>query len=162
MAVKILEKMLVKLVDALSTVWGWLLLLVGVIIDFVGGNGTAVLFVVLAVVVDAGWGITVSIKQKRFAKSELMRDSLSKLAVYGTVLFMFISVDKLITANVTLTTSVVSSLIILVELWSASASMLICYPNMPFLKLMRKALKGEIARKLSINEDDVNKALGYE
>lgn len=154
--------MLVKLVDALSTVWGWLLLLVGVIIDFVGGNGTAVLFVVLAVVVDAGWGITVSIKQKRFAKSELMRDSLSKLAVYGTVLFMFISVDKLITANVTLTTSVVSSLIILVELWSASASMLICYPNMPFLKLMRKALKGEIARKLSINEDDVNKALGYE
>ena len=49
--------------------------------------------------------------------------------------------------------------IILVELFSTAASMLICFPNMPFLKLLKKALVGEIASKMNIKTEDVEKAL---
>ena len=104
-------------------------------------------------------GIASSLKQKRFTKSELARDSFSKLAVYGSVIVLFILIDKLIGASNGLTTSAICICIILVELWSTSASMLICFPNMPFLKLLKKALVGEIASKLNVKTEDVENAL---
>lgn len=127
--------------------------------EFIGGHDTAIILVLFAVILDAVWGTTVSIKRGKFALSELGRDTIGKLAVYGTAMFMFIAVDKLLIGNTTLTTSVVAALIILVEFWSACANMLICFPKMPFLKLMQKALKGEIARKLSIAPEHVEEVL---
>lgn len=156
---KMWDKIIMKLCDALSTVWGWAVILSSLIIEFIGGHDTAVLMVLLAVVLDAVWGIVVAIRNGRFALSELGRDTIGKLAVYGTALFMFIAVDKLLLGDTTLTTSIVAALIILVEFWSASANMLICFPKMPFLKLMRKALKGEIARKLDITPEQVDEVL---
>jgi hypothetical protein len=72
---------------------------------------------------------------------------------------LFILIDKLIGASNGLTTSAICICIILVELWSTSASMLICFPNMPFLKLLKKALVGEIASKLNVKTEDVENAL---
>ena len=40
-----------------------------------------------------------------------------------------------------------------------AGSMLICYPNMPFLKLLKKALAGEIASKLNVRPEEVAEAL---
>ena len=37
--------------------------------------------------------------------------------------------------------------------------MLICFPNMPFLKILKKALAGEIASKLNVCPEDVTEAL---
>lgn len=67
-------------------------------------------------------------------------------------------VDKMI--GMTLTASVIGAAITLVELWSASASMLILFPNFLFLKLLRKALTGEIASKLGIEPWQVEEVLG--
>lgn len=153
-----IEKFFEKLCEVLSSVWGWVLFLVMVAVDFVSGYEVSVCIAMAAVVLDAIWGIASSIKQGRFALSELGRDSLSKLAVYGSVMFFFICVDKLI-GGIGLTVSVVCACIVLVELWSSSASMLICYPKMPFLQLIRKALTGEIARKLSVEPKDVERIL---
>jgi len=153
------DKILIKLCDALSTVCGWVVMLSSLVIEFVGGHDTAVLMVLLSVILDAIWGIAVSIHSGRFALSELGRDTVGKLAAYGTALFMFIAIDRLLLGDTVLTTSAIAALIILVELWSTSANMLICYPNMPFLRLMRKALKGEIARKLSITPEQVDEVL---
>ena len=138
----ILEHFMNKLSVVLSTAWGWV----------VG-------FTVVAVVMDAAWGIASSVKQGRFTKSELMRDSLSKLAVYGSVILLFILIDKLLGVGNGLSTSVICICIILVELWSTAASMLICFPNMPFLQLLKKALVGEIASKLNVKPEDVEAAL---
>lgn len=153
----ILEHFLNKLTVVLSTVWGWLLAIFLIIANFLAGYETMVGFTVAAVLMDAAWGIASSLKQKRFTKSELARDSFSKLAVYGSVIVLFILIDKLIGASNGLTTSAIC--IILVELWSTSASMLICFPNMPFLKLLKKALVGEIASKLNVKTEDVENAL---
>ena len=77
----ILEHFLNKLTVVLSTVWGWLLAIFLIIANFLAGYETMVGFTVAAVLMDAAWGIASSLKQKRFTKSELARDSFSKLAV---------------------------------------------------------------------------------
>ena len=61
--------------------------------------------------------------------------------------------------GMTLTASIIGAAITLVELWSASASMLILFPNFLFLKLLRKALTGEIAAKLGIEPWQVEEIL---
>ena len=125
--------------------------------DYVVGHELAVGLVVFVTLMDAVWGISVSIKHKKFALSELARLTIGKLAVYGCALLAFIGLDKMI--DMSLTTSFVGAAIVLVELWSASASMLILFPNFLFLKLFRKALTGEIASKLKIPEEEVDAVL---
>ena len=155
----ILEHFFGKLTEALSTVWGWVLCLCLRAANFLTGYETMVGFTVAAVVMDAAWGIASSLKQGRFTKSELARDSLSKLAVYGSVILLFILIDKLLGVGGGLSTSVICVCVILVELWSTAASMIICFPHMPFLQLLKKALVGEIASKLNVKPEDVEKAL---
>ena len=145
--------------EILSSVWGWLLTLLMVGLDYVAGYGTMLKIAVMSVIIDAVWGIASSVKQGRFALSELARDTLAKLAVYGCAVLCFIGIDRLHGISDGLTTSVICILIVLVELWSASASMLICFPHLPFLRLLRKALTGEIARKLDIAPEEVEEVL---
>ncbi|WP_315579095.1 phage holin family protein [Hoylesella oralis] len=127
--------------------------------NFIVGYERMVGFTVMAIVLDAVWGIAASLLQRRFALSELARDTFAKIAVYGTAIFIFILIDKLSGISAGLTTSIICIGIILVELWSTAGSMLICYPNMPFLKLLKKALAGEIASKLNVRPEEVAEAL---
>ena len=154
-----LENFLTKLIDALSTSWGWLIGAIMFVVNLVVGYEAMVSFVVLAVVIDAFWGIASSLKQHKFTLSELGRNSLGKLAVYGTSMLLFIIIDKLLGINNGLPTNVICVSIILVEVWSRSASMLICFPNMPFLQLMKRALTGEIASKLNVPPSEVEEVL---
>ncbi len=48
------------------------------------------------------------------------------------------------------------------EFISIGGNILIVNPNMPFFKLARKALTGEIARKLGRSEDEVKEAFDKE
>jgi len=147
----------VKLLGILQTVQGWVAAGLLFLLDFIAGHELAVGLVVAVTLMDAAWGITVSIHRRKFALSELARLTIGKLAVYGCAMLVFIGLDKLI--GMTLTASVVGAAITLVELWSASASMLILFPNFLFLKLLRKALTGEIASKLGVEPEEVEKVL---
>ena len=147
----------VKLLGILQTVQGWVVAGLLFLLDFIAGHELAVGLVVAVTLMDAAWGITVSIHRRKFALSELARLTIGKLAVYGCAMLVFIGLDKLI--GMTLTASVVGAAITLVELWSASASMLILFPNFLFLKLLRKALTGEIASKLGVEPEEVEKVL---
>lgn len=146
-----------RLLSILHTVQGWIVAGVLFLLDFIAGHELAVGLVVFVTLMDAVWGITVSIKRKKFALSELARLTVGKLAVYGCAMLAFIGLDKMI--GMTLTASVIGAAITLVELWSASASMLILFPNFLFLKLLRKALTGEIASKLGVEPEEVEKVL---
>lgn len=154
-----IEHFLNKLLEVLSTAWGWLMFVGLVVMNFIIGYEKMVGFTVMAIVLDAVWGIAASLLQKRFALSELARDTFAKLAVYGTAVFVFILIDKLTGLSGGLTTSIICIGIILVEMWSMSASMLICFPHMPFLNILKKALAGEIASKLNVKPEDVAEAL---
>lgn len=148
---------LLKLGNILSSVWGWLIGVGLAFLDYFAGHSFVVFLVVAATLIDAVWGIAVSLKKGEFTKSELARLTIAKLAVYGCVMFVFIGLDKFI--NSTITASIIGAAIVLVEFWSSCASMLILYPNFLFLRLLKKALTGEIASKLGIPEDEVKDVL---
>lgn len=147
----------VKLLGILQTVQGWVVAGLLFLLDFIAGHELAVGLVVAVTLMDAAWGIMVSIHRRKFALSELARLTIGKLAVYGCAMLVFIGLDKMI--GMALTSSVIGAAITLVELWSASASMLILFPNFLFLKLLRKALTGEIASKLGVEPEEVEKVL---
>ena len=91
--------------------------------------------------------------------SELARNTYSKLSVYGCCIVLFIGIDKMVGSDTGITTSAICIGIVLVEAWSTCGSMIICYPDLPFLKLLKKALTGEIARKLNVPTDKVDEVL---
>ena len=148
---------LFKLSDILSNGWGWTVGVGLAFIDYFAGHSFVVFLVAAATLIDAVWGIAVSIHNGQFTKSELVRQTFAKLIVYGCVLFVFIGIDKMISS--TITASVIGAAIVLVEFWSSCASMLILYPNFLFLRLLKKALTGEIASKLGMSEEEVKEMM---
>lgn len=153
----IISHCLSKLTALVQTAYGWLLAFITVIIDYFSPHAVVLQLVVAATILDAIWGIAVSVKEGKFTLSELMRNTVGKLTVYGSALFVFVGLD-LFTES-TISTKIVGAVIMLVELWSSSASMLILYPDFPFLRLFQKALQGEIASKLNIPVEEVQEAL---
>lgn len=156
---RIIDSFLSKLGYLLNTIWGWIAGLGLAILSAIGDHKLAVGFVVVVVLLDAVWGIAASVSQKKFAVSELTRDTFAKLIVYGTVIIIFCFLDRLFGEGVTLTTAAICGAIMLVELWSIAGNALIVFPHMPFLRLLRPALTGEIASKLHIDPDKVKDTL---
>ena len=152
-----------KIVEILQYPAGWLAGLGLFIVDAVSGGRLVIYLVVIATVIDLICGIAVSIKRKNFAKSELMRQTVEKLVVYGTAMLVFLCIDKAIEAETdwefSLTSGVVGVVIAMTETWSFLASLLILFPKNPFLRMFQKALVGEIARKLQCEEEAVEAIL---
>ncbi len=148
-----------KLQAILSTFSGWVSLLGVVLANFFAGYQSAIEAVVIVVALDLAWAIASAVKRGTFAYSYLAKESVSKLSVYGSVIVGFVVLDKIVGMALPVTTIVVCSLISLVELWSMAGSMLIVCPNMPFLRLLRPILRGEIAHKLRISETQVEEYL---
>lgn len=143
-----------KLQDALSNIWGILLVIFGFIANFFGGYIMAISAVIVCVLVDLFWGIKSAHKRHKYTQSELIKSTVSKLTAYGTALLVFIFIEKLI-GFPNLPTGAVASLICVTELWSTSGNILIVNPNIPFFRILKPVLIGEIARKLNISEDQV-------
>jgi len=152
-----------KVVEMLHYPAGWFIGLFLFIADAVSGGRLIIYLVVIATCIDLCCGIAVSVKQKNFARSELMRLTVEKLVVYGAALLVFLCVDKAIEAETdwefALTSGVVGVVITMTEAWSFLASLLILFPKNPFLRLFQKALVGEIARKLQCDEEAVEAIL---
>ena len=156
--IQVITKMFTKLSLILQTAQGWMIAL-GVFLAeyFFADHATVVWLVLTATLLDAVWGIAVSISHGQFTLSELMRLTVAKIAVYGCALAVFIGLDKV--TGTELSTDIVGGAIILCETWSMLGSMLIIYPHIPILQLLRKALTGEIANKLRITPEEVEEAL---
>lgn len=163
MTSNIIDRLIIKLNEVLDSVWGWIAAIGLFIANIFAGHAFIVNLVVALTVMDAVWGVAVSIKQKKFVLSELMRNTIGKVAVYGCALFGVAGIDFYIQSQtgleMTVTTAIIGIAISLTELWSSSASMLILFPDFPLLRLLQKALTGEIARKLNIPEDEVKDVL---
>ena len=156
--VHILAKLPVKLGAILHTAEGWVLAAGLFLAEYFFGSHAAVVWLVLAVTtMDAVWGVAVSVRHGQFTLSELLRLTIAKYAVYGCAMAVFIGLDRL--AGTEITATAVGAAIVLVEFWSTCGSMLILFPHMAVLRLLRKALTGEIATKLRIGPDEVEKVL---
>lgn len=148
-----------KLMYLLSTIWGKILLIVAWIIEFVGGYELAICSVVVAITLDLIWGVWASIVRGKFAKSELLRETISKMTAYMSGLLMFILAEKNLPGDSFFIVSVIATVMVCTELLSMSANILIVNPKIMFFKLIRPALRGEIANKLHVPEDKVDEIL---
>lgn len=149
-----------KLHAILQTVYGWMCAAVLFFINIFEGYETAITTVVVCVALDTAWGIAAQVKQGRFALSALGREGMiSKWALYASVIIAFIHIERLTDMQSHISVIVVCTLIALVEVWSMSGSALIINPRMPFLRLFRRVLTGEIAHKMNIPENEVRKYL---
>lgn len=155
--ISFLSKIGLKLTASLTTTSGWLTAIALTIADYFAGHIFVCFLVIGVTIMDAMWGIAVSIKQGKFTLSELARLTIVKLAIYGCTISVFIGIDKIV--DTTISASIIGALIVLIELWSSCASMLILYPHVAFLRLIKKHLTGEIASKLGVDVAEVEDAL---
>ena len=159
----ILSHTAMKVGDIFSHIWAWIAGL-GLFIAEAFAGHTAVIYTILVLTtLDMIWGVAVARKLKEYTRSELLRQTVFKLLVYATLLIAFILLDKLVGDSVgltiTITTGFVGMIVSLVEIVSSIASMLILWPNMPILRMLKKVLMGEIAGKLGCDVKEVDKIL---
>ncbi len=141
------------------------------IFDFLAGYRIAIGVVFLAVILDMIWGIAAAKVQGKYTRSELMRDSVTKIGGYATALVMTMVLENLIMgSHSTLlqdgttqrwAVDVIAFIIGCVELWSMSGNILIVRPQSIFFRIIRMSLVGEIARKLDISEEEVKKVFQH-
>ena len=160
---RIMQSVWNKFLEVIQSPAGWFAGLGLFVADAVSGGKLIVYTVVIASVIDLACGIAVSKKKGNFTLSDLIRQTVEKLAVYGTVLLAFLCLDKVLavetTLDITLTSGLVGAVITMAEVWSFAAALLILFPKNAFLRLMQKTLTGEIARKLGCEVDEVESIL---
>ena len=156
--VTIILSFFVKLGELLSNIYGWLIMIGLMIFNFVVDYKLAFIGVITCILIDMFVGIWSALKQKKYAKSELMRDTFSKLFIYCGALVMIIFTEKLAGLDFIMTTNICAAIICATEIWSIAGNALIINPNLHFFRLIRFALVGEVARKLHISEDEVKKS----
>ena len=147
-----------KFASALSTIYGWLLAIGIGVVNFFAGYELSIIAVVFCVFADLFWGIWAAVKQNKFAQSELVRDTFSKFVAYATAIIMAVLMDKLSFDSI-ICTSIFTLVICVAEVWSISGNILIVNPNIVFFRIIKPALKGEIAKKLNVTEDQVDEVL---
>ena len=150
-----------KLGYLLQSIWGRILLAVAWIAEFVCGYEFAIWSVIVAITLDLIWGVWASIVRGKFAKSELLRETISKMTAYMSGLLMFILAEKNLPGDSFFVVSIIATIMVCTELLSMSANILIVNPKATFFKLLRPALKGEIANKLHVPEEKVDEILDH-
>jgi len=154
----IIASFFAKLAEVLSNFWGWLIVSSFAAVNFYAGYKLAFVSVGVLILIDMILGIWSAVKQKKYARSELARDTISKIVIYGLSLVALIHIEQLC-GGTYIGVNICAALICATEFWSVSGNALIINPNLHFFKLMRPALIGEIARKLNRPEDEVKDAL---
>lgn len=111
------------------------------------------------VFIDAFLGVIVSIKKGSYFSSYLARETVWKVILYMSFLLAVHIIEWIVSDDSFIGMKACFVIISLIELISICANGAIIKPNFPFFKLIQKYLSSEIARKLGINESDVEEVL---
>ena len=148
---------LAKIGTVLTSIYGWLVLsLTSLLAYFIG---LRVMFIVLGLLIlaDFIFGIIASITTGKPITSDRMRSTLIKVMVYLIIIMFTFAISTTICVSFPITA--VFSLAALVELLSVIGNLLIIAPNLPFLRLFKWVVSGEIAAKLNINKEELEDIL---
>lgn len=151
----ILASILGSINGLLSTVYGQLVLVLTSVLAFFQPEATCFYVVVGAVLADLFWGVVAAIKCKKFLLSTAFRETIKKFGIYAFTMVGVFCVEKILNNGGLVGIKIVAVVASACELWSMSASMLIVKPDMPFLKIFRLQLKGEIESKLGKNAETI-------
>jgi Holin family. len=153
----IFSKILNHLLELLSKVYGWLLIVVNSIVAYFLPEIACFAIVGVFILFDLVWGISAALKSGKFVLSSAFQDTFKKVGIYSFALAGAYLIESLIHENGFVGIKVLAVMASCCELWSMSANMLIVKPNMPFLHIFRLQLKGEIENKTGKNLDHIFK-----
>jgi hypothetical protein len=122
---------------------------------FFGPEAYTFLVVFIAIILDAIFGVTVSIKNGGFVLSKLMRVTTFKLFSYGAALVMVYLAERLLHDSGLVGVKIAAGWALACEFWSMSASILIIWPEAYFFRIMRVSLRGEMQAKLGTDIADI-------
>lgn len=148
-----------KITDIMSSGTGVFAWVVCTITGFLSGYEGMFGLLFFCVLTDASWGIYNAIKDGRFVLSDLMRATVGKILSYCSVFLVIIWIEKILHIESGICSAIIVGVIALTEVWSICGHILIRFPNLLFFRLLKPALVGEIARKLHIEEKDVEQIL---
>lgn len=144
----ILQSIIKHIQYIFSTVYGWLLGIVVGVWSFIAPERFSFIIVGVCILIDLIWGIAVARKRGEFVLSEAGRETFKKVGIYAcSLLPIFMIEQNLHNDNWFIVTRLFCTLAAACELWSTSASMLIIKPNMPFIRIFRVQLRGEMEKK---------------
>lgn len=155
-----MEKFFTQLGSALQTAYGWFIALMVSAITFIQPEIWSFIVVGCAILADLIWGIAAAVKLKKFILSKALRETFKKIGIYAFALVGAFAIEKITHDQGNfIAVKTIALFAAVCEFWSMSASMLIVKPDMPFLKLFRGQLKGEIQSKVSknVNLDEILK-----
>ena len=158
----VIHSILMHVTKLFSNAYGYILTMIGSALAFTGKEAIAFAIVFLAIMGDLFWGICASLKMNRFILSHALRETFVKIGIYAFALLGIAFVEKLVHDGFLIGLKLSCAIAAACELWSMSANMLIIKPDMPFLKIFRLQLKGEIESKLGKNLDGILKDKGNE
>lgn len=147
-----------KVVKPMETLHGWIFSAIVFVLSFLGEGQYLLIAVVAVTLIDAFFGVWSSLKRGRFFESRRLRDSVVKLLVYSGLQLATIILDKVIATNL-ICMRATTALIIVCEILSILASIIIIYPKFALGKILKKYLAGEISNKLGIEKEEVDKML---
>ena len=152
--IRLIDKIFENLSNALSSFYGWLLVMCTAFLTFIKPEIWSFIVVGAAILADLVWGIAAALKMHCFLLSKALRETVKKVGIYAFALLGVLSIEKIVHADgAFISVKLIAIFAAVCELWSMSANMLIIKPDMPFLKLFRGQLKGEISAKVSKNID---------
>ena len=140
-----------------TTGYGWFISLLALFWNFIHPEIYCFGVVGAAILIDLIWGIIVAVKEKKFVFSESIRNTFIKVNIYGTALLLIYAIERGVHDDWFIGTKIACAIAAGCEFWSISASMLIVKPNMPFIRLFRMQLKGEMEKKLGQGVNDILK-----
>ena len=140
--------------SALSTSYGWFLTVMTASITIIQPEAWSFGVVGFVILADLFWGVAAAVKLKKFILSTALRETVKKIGIYSFVMVSVLITERILHLDGSFVAVKVTAVFAAVcELWSMSASMLIIKPDMPFLRLFRLQLKGEIEAKMNKNVD---------
>lgn len=159
--IAVLSNIGVSITSILESVYGKLIVLIVFIGAYFASIAGMIHVMIALVVVDAVFGIAVTVKKKGAGCiiSSRLRNTLYKMFFYLLFLVLTFLVEFQITGVDCYTPKIIFAIMAGVELWSISANALILSPDFPFLRMFKKYLSAEISKKLSMTPDEVEDLL---
>lgn len=140
-----------------SSGYGLLITVITAVLNFFRPEKFAFTVVLVAIVLDAVFGVWAAITQKKFVLSKLGRVTFMKISAYFGALIMLYMVEKLLHDSGFFGIKIAAAIAAACEFWSMSASILIIWPKAAFFRIVRRQLRGEIESKLGKPVDDILK-----
>lgn len=162
MTFDILHNIPLKIASVLSNFWSGIVSIFVFIGSFLGDKLPLLAYISVAILIDALWGISTAKRAGKFIFSTLIKKSAVKIAAYTSLYALVALVDKAFGDAFMITSTAMASILIVSEMWSILGHIAIAKPNMIAVKILKKHLRGEMARKLGISEDKLDEIIDNE